>query len=235
MSFLDGYEDVNARIKRVRQEYPELRLVAYIEDIDLVAGYILVRAEAYKTYADDKPSAVDYAFEVRTERGVNANFFVENCVTSAYGRVIGLLSPGGAGRPTRQDMEKAQNVDPALNVRGAQGAVPTAAESIAALKTKLGAEEMPEAPKCVHGHRIFIEGVSSKTSKAYKGYLCPEKTKAKQCPAIWLRQYNEKWLTPEDYAEVVQEAGRNLDPQTEREPVPFELMSEAERAAHGGN
>jgi hypothetical protein len=128
MSFLDGYEDVNARIKRVRQEYPELRLVAYIEDLDLTAGYILVRAEAYKTYADDKPSAVDYAYEVRTERGVNANFFVENCVTSAYGRVIGLLSPGGAGRPTRQDMEKAQNVDPALHVRGAQGAVPTAAE-----------------------------------------------------------------------------------------------------------
>jgi hypothetical protein len=235
MSFLDGYEDVNARIKRVRQEYPELRLVAYIEDVDLIQGYILVRAEAYKNYTDDKPSAVDYAYEVRTERGVNANFFVENCVTSAYGRVIGLLSPGGAGRPTRQDMEKAQNVDPALNVRGAGGAVPSAAESINALKAKLGAVEMPEAPKCVHGHRIFLEGASSKTGKAYKGYLCPEKTKAKQCAPIWLRQYNDKWLTPEDYAEVVQEAGRNLDPVNQREPVPVELMSEAERAAHGTN
>jgi hypothetical protein len=235
MSFLDGYEDVNARIKRVRSEYPELRLVAYIEDIDLVQGYILVRAEAYKTYLDDKPSAVDYAYEVRTERGVNANFFVENCVTSAYGRVIGLLSPGGAGRPTRQDMEKAQTVNPAVNVRGAEGAIPSAGESIAALKAKLGAQEMPEPPKCVHGHRIFLEGTSSKNGKAYKGYLCPEKTKAKQCPAIWLRQYNEKWLTPEDYAEVVQEAGRNLDPHIEREPVPYEFMSDNEKAAHGGN
>ena len=110
MSFLDGYEDVNARIKRARAEFPTLRLVAYIEDIDLKNGYILVRAEAYKNYDDDKPTAVDYALEVRSDRGVNANFWVENCVTSAYGRVIGLLSPGGAGRPTRQDMEKVESV-----------------------------------------------------------------------------------------------------------------------------
>ena len=63
---------------------------------------------------------------------ISVGYLFRNCVTSAYGRVIGLLSPGGAGRPTRQDMEKAQNVDPALHVRGAQGAIPTAAESIAA-------------------------------------------------------------------------------------------------------
>ena len=42
MSFLDGYEDVNARIKRARAEFPGLRLVAYIEDIDLKNGYILI-------------------------------------------------------------------------------------------------------------------------------------------------------------------------------------------------
>jgi hypothetical protein len=65
MSFLDGYEDVNARIKRARAEFPTLRLVAYIEDIDLKNGYILVRAEAYKNYEDDKPSAIDYALEVQ--------------------------------------------------------------------------------------------------------------------------------------------------------------------------
>ncbi len=53
MSFLDGYEDVNARIKRARAEFPGLRLVAYIEDIDLKNGYILIRAEAYKNYEDD--------------------------------------------------------------------------------------------------------------------------------------------------------------------------------------
>ncbi len=93
MSFLDGYEDVNARIKRARTEYPGLRLVAYIEDIDLKNGYILIRAEAYKNYEDDKPSAVDYALEVRSERGVNANFWVENCVTSLQFHIAGNCTP----------------------------------------------------------------------------------------------------------------------------------------------
>ncbi len=78
----------------------------------------------YKTYDDDKPTAVDYALEVRSDRGVNANFWVENCVTSAYGRVIGLLTPGGAGRPTRQDMEKVEAIQAPLQTRGAGGAVP---------------------------------------------------------------------------------------------------------------
>jgi hypothetical protein len=44
MSFLDGYEDVNARIKRARTEFPGLRLVAYIEDIDLKNGTYLSKS-----------------------------------------------------------------------------------------------------------------------------------------------------------------------------------------------
>jgi len=235
MSFLDGYEDVNARIKRARAEFPGLRLIAYIEDIDLKNGYILIRAEAYKNYEDDKPSAVDYALEVRSDRGVNANFWVENCVTSAYGRVIGLLTPGGAGRPTRQDMEKVEAIQAPLHTRGAGGAIPTAAESISALKAKLGAEPMPEPPICKHGHRVLIEGTSNKTNKPYKGYLCPDKVKSNQCEPIWLRQYGDKWLSPTDHAEVLLEAGRNLDPITEREPVPDELLSESERASRAAN
>ena len=233
MSFLDGYEDVNARIKRARAEFPGLRLVAYIEDIDLKNGYILVRAEAYKNYEDEKPSAVDYALEVRSDRGVNANFWVENCVTSAYGRVIGLLSPGGVGRPTRQDMEKVDQAP--LQTRGAGGAIPSASESINALRAKLGAVEMPEPPICKHGHRVLLEGLSNKTGKPYKGYMCPEKVKGNQCDPIWLRQYGDKWLRPDDHAEVLLEAGRNLDPVAEREPVPDELLSNTERASRATN
>jgi len=234
MSFLDGYEDVNARIKRARTEYPGLRLVAYIEDIDLKNGYILVRAEAYKNYEDEKPSAVDYALEVRSDRGVNANFWVENCVTSAYGRVIGLLSPGGVGRPTRQDMEKVEAIQTPLQTRGAGGAVPSAAKSISALKAKLGAETMPEPPICTHGHRVLLEGIG-KTGRPYRGYMCSDKVKAKQCTPIWAKQYGDKWLMPDDHNEVVLEAGRNLDPIAEREPVPNELLSDTERANRATN
>lgn len=232
MSFLDGYEDVNARIKRARTEYPGLRLVAYIEDIDIKNGYILVRAEAYKTYDDEKPSAVDYAYELRSDRGVNANFWVENCVTSAYGRVIGLLTPGGVGRPTRQDMDKVEALQGPIQTRGAGGAIPTAAESINALKAKLGGEVLPEPPICTHGHRVLLEGIG-KTGRPYRGYMCSEKVKARQCAPIWAKQYGDKWLMPEDHSEVLLEAGRNLDPVSEREPVPQAFMSDSERAQHG--
>jgi hypothetical protein len=62
MSFLDNYEDVNTRIKRFRQEFPSGRLVATIEDMDLAAGWILIKAEAYREFEDHVPSAVDFAY-----------------------------------------------------------------------------------------------------------------------------------------------------------------------------
>ena len=42
MGFMDNYEDVNSRIKRFRAEFPSGRLIAFIEDIDLDKGTILV-------------------------------------------------------------------------------------------------------------------------------------------------------------------------------------------------
>ena len=229
-NFLEGYEDVNARITRARAEYPGLRLVAYIEDISLKDGYILVRAEAYKNYDDEKPSAVDYALEVRSDRGVNANFWVENCVTSAYGRVIGLLTPGGIGRPTRQDMDKAQSFT------GPTKPTITATKDLdlATLQTKLGAKELISEPRCKHGFRMLLEGIG-KTGAPYKGWMCREKVKANQCQPIWMRKYDAQWLMPEDYTEVITEAGLNLDPVAKREPVPEAFMSDSERAARGAN
>jgi hypothetical protein len=75
------------------------------------------------------------------------------------GALLACLAPGGVGRPTRQDMEKVEAIQAPLQTRGAGGAVPSAAESISALKAKLGAEVMPEPPICKHGHRVLIEGL----------------------------------------------------------------------------
>jgi hypothetical protein len=65
--------------------------------------------------------------------------------------------------------------------------------------------------------------------------MCSEKVKAKQCPPIWAKQYGDKWLMPDDHSEVLLEAGRNLDPVTEREPVPEAFMSDSERANRATN
>ena len=195
-NFLEGYEDVNARIIRARSEYPTLRLVAYIEDIDITKGYILVKAEAYKTYEDEKPSAVDYAFEMRSDRGVNLHFWVENAITSAYGRVIGLLTPGGIARSTKQDMEKvealsAKDVAPASDDLWATTA--SILTSIEAVKNELGGTLLKGKPECKHGVRVWKTGTSAKTGREWGNYSCIEKSKATQCEPIWYMQTSTGW------------------------------------------
>jgi len=198
-NFLEGYEDVNARIIRIRAEYPSLRLIAYIEDIDITKGYVLIKAEAYREYEDLVPSAVDYAYEVRSDRGVNQHFWVENAVTSAYGRVIGLLSPGGIARSTKQDMEKvealaAKDVAPDNSdfwaTNPAAAAIPTLAQAVTTLAETMGATE-PGVPSCNHGPRIWRSG--EKNGKAWGVYGCSEKVKANQCAPFWYMQTSTGW------------------------------------------
>ena len=194
-NFLEGYEDVNARIIRARSEFPSLRLIAYIEDIDITKGYVLIRAEAYKNYEDEKPSAVDYAFEMRADSGVNKNFWIENCSTSAYGRVLGLLTPGGIARSTRQDMEKvealsARDVAPVSDDLWATTPV---AQTIEAVKNELGGIYLQGKPECKHGPRVWREGFSTKTNKKWGNYSCTEKSKATQCEPVWYMQTSTGW------------------------------------------
>jgi hypothetical protein len=182
--FLDGYEDVNSRIKRFRAEYVSGRIETSIIDINMEKGFILVEARAFREYEDLFPSAIDFAFEVRSAHGVNQNFWVENCVTSAIGRCIGLLMPSDQ-RPTKQDMEKVERLEafPA----------PTTYEDVWAISETIkevafGVESgtlPPEAPTCQHGHMIFKEGTSPKSGKPYRGWVCSTKDKSFQCPARW--------------------------------------------------
>lgn len=231
MSFnLDNYEDVNARIKRFRAEFPSGRLEAYIEDIDIKGGTILVKALAYRSYEDEKPAAMDYAFEARDGSRINANWWVENAVTSAYGRVIGCLTPGDS-RPTRQDMERAKDLEDTHKkaLEAAHGGltaweveqmgkkreselyanpVPSMAEAIDALQAGLGAFPLPESPVCRHGHMIEKSGTNDKTGKAYHGYVCPSKSRQDQCQPLWWKQVGGQWMSPADYQEYLQERGR---------------------------
>jgi hypothetical protein len=195
-NFLEGYEDVNARIIRARSEFPSLRLVAYIEDIDITKGYVLIKAEAYKNYEDEKPSAVDYAFEMRADSGVNKNFWIENCSTSAYGRVLGLLTPGGIARSTRQDMEKVEALsakDIAAVSDDLWATTPTLAAGIEAVKNELGGIYLQGKPECKHGARIWKTGTSSKTGREWGNYSCIEKSKATQCEPVWYMQTSTGW------------------------------------------
>jgi hypothetical protein len=62
----------------------------------------------------------------------------------------------------------------------------TPKDAIAEIQSKLGGEIASESPICAHGHMLLKEGTSPKTGKAYRGYVCVEKTKAKQCSPVWM-------------------------------------------------
>jgi hypothetical protein len=189
MGFLDNYEDVNARIKRFRSEFPTGRLIAYIEDIDVIKGTVLVKAEAYREYEDALPSAVDYAFgNVAHLTNNMKKWLIEDTVTSAYGRVIGLLTPSEHARPTVQDMQKVENLpadsDPWSN-RAAIEDIPTMASAIGEIEQSLGGAQVAEPPRCPHGTMVWAEGTAKATGKPWAAYKCTEKNRANQCNPYW--------------------------------------------------
>jgi hypothetical protein len=69
--------------------------------------------ELYADKDDKVPVATGYAEEIKTDRGVNATSFVENCETSAIGRAIAncpLQAPASGPRPSRNEMQKVERL-----------------------------------------------------------------------------------------------------------------------------
>ena len=192
--FLDGYEDVAARIKRLHATFPTNRVETSIVDFNAQAGYILIECKIFREYEDEKPSAIDYAFgRVESYNPSMKRWFVEDTVTSAIGRCAGLLL-GSETRPTKQNMEQIETLPKAFvdkieddpwSKPFSEDGFATAASTIEEIASQLGGELIGEAPICKHGHRILKEGTSPKTGKPYRGHVCIEKSKANQCPAIW--------------------------------------------------
>jgi hypothetical protein len=194
MGFLDNYEDVASRIKRFWAAYPSGRIETHIIDFNAVAGYILIECRLFREYEDEKPSAIDFGFgRVESYQASMKRWFVEDTVTSAIGRAIGLLL-GSDTRPTQENMKQVENM-PAAFVNKveddpwskpfAEDGFATAATGIAEIVDQLGGEILAEAPQCKHGHMLLKQGTSPKTGKDYRGHVCVEKVKANQCPAIW--------------------------------------------------
>ena len=192
--FLDGYEDVAARIQRLHQTHPSNRVETRIIEFSAQHGYILVECKIFKEYEDEKPSAVDYAFgKVESYSPQMKKWFVEDTVTSAIGRAAGLLL-GSDKRPTLQNMQQVETMpaayvnkveeDPWSKPLREEGFT-TADEAVAMIESQLGGVLQGEAPVCKHGHMIIKEGKKANGDE-YKGWVCTERTRANQCKAIWL-------------------------------------------------
>lgn len=212
---LNDYEDVDTRIHKFYETYPDGAIHTELVLNDEEKNVVVFKAVAFRTYLDAMPSSIGYARGSRKDRGVDRDFWFENCETSAIGRCLANLSLSARGKRA-SSMEMARVADSKAAVEPAPIRVRTQAqkeflkttnpeaeiiwdttieppadlepESIFNEATKTVTEVLRavEIPKCVHGERILREGTGKKG--AYRGWVCPlpMKRKNEQCDGLWM-------------------------------------------------
>jgi hypothetical protein len=228
---LNDYEDVDTRIHKFYEKYPDGAIHTEEIHYDEKEGVVIFRAMAFRTYVDDKPSAIGYARGSRKDRGVDRDFWYENCETSSIGRCMANLSLSAKGKRASSlemakvaDAEASRGAKP-IRVRTEEQAaflkqnnpdneivwdttIEPPADVVSAfdnavdlIKTELKAEPVPT---CAHGVRTIREGSGAKG--AYKGYMCPlpYKRKAEHCAPIWMvLDPSGRWsFRPEDEGRI---------------------------------
>lgn len=106
---LADYVPVNERLEQFYSDHPGGRVLTAILEHEAEAGFILMRAEVYRTQEDNGPAATGHAFEYRAEGYVNKTSYIENCETSAVGRALALLGYEiKRGIASREEMQKVE-------------------------------------------------------------------------------------------------------------------------------
>lgn len=193
MGFLDNYLTVNQKVKLAHDKYPNHRLITEIVEIDLAAGWVLFKASFYKDDQCTEPTFTDFAYgHVNFYPNNMKRWFIEDTSTSVCGRVLAtaLALDEKPNRETMEQIERTKAKDMNPDDQGAWGiaaskqeSMPTASTAVKELEASLGSEVIAESPICEHGHMIFRTG--EKAGREWGGWFCVEKTKSKQCPAIW--------------------------------------------------
>ena len=120
---LQNYETVEERLVRWHAAYPDSQIITIMVHYD--AKTVVFRAEGL---VDGRIIACGHAEEVLGSSPVNKTSFVENCETSAIGRMIGN-SPIGTkpgARPSRQEMAKVERQGATIQPLTAHGGLATA-------------------------------------------------------------------------------------------------------------
>ena len=227
---LDNYEDVDSRIHKFYETYPDGAILTEQVLNDEEKGIVVFKAIAFRTYADNQPSATGFARGARKDRGVDRDFWYENCETSAIGRCLanlGLSAKGkrasslemakvndaksGGNQPIRVKSKEHKEFLNATNpgqevVWDTTGEPPAdvepAFENAANLVQQvLSAEPIP---RCKHGDRIVREGNGK--NGAYRGWMCPipMRQKAEQCKPIWMvLSPDGRWNYRDEDAELI--------------------------------
>ena len=190
---LQDYETVDSRLDKWWKEYPNGRLETEI--VESTTTRFIVICRLYKTEADNKPCATGLAMEVISDKGVNANFALPNCETSAIGRALANAGLSAKGkRPSREEMasvNRLQTVPQTFTVDRTEPLPLSNDEWIAAVQ-----RTPPNAPpECCAKGMTLRTGLSKTTKKEYYGYVCLDNIKEH---AVWAKQdATGSWFFPE--------------------------------------
>ena len=191
---LADYETVDSRLDKWNKEYPDGRLETEI--IEATNTRFIVICRLYKTEADNKACSTGLAMEVITDKGVNANFALPNCETSAIGRALANAGFSAKGkRPSREEMAsviRLQEAAPQTFSVDRTEPLPISNEDWIKAATKTA----PKAPPvcCAKGMTLRT-GLTKTTNKPYYGYVCLDNIKEH---AVWAKQdATGSWFFPE--------------------------------------
>ena len=160
---------------------------------------VIVVCELFRDSADEKPFATGHAKEVISDRGVNKDFALENCETSARGVAFKAANIGTEKNgPSREEMVKVVNKTnyspPGTRARAVEDVIRASFAADKKEPTVWSVGEVsnvipfapPAAQSCKHGAMKLMEGLSKTTQKPYYGYVCTA-AKAEQCAPKWAK------------------------------------------------
>ena len=105
---IQDYVTVAERIEKFYQRHENGRIVTHIVEHDAERGFILMRAEIYRSADDALPAATGHAYEFKSEGYVQRTSYIEVCETSSVGRALAMAGfEVRRGIASREEMEKA--------------------------------------------------------------------------------------------------------------------------------
>ena len=180
---------------------------------------VIVVCELFRDSSDAEPFATGHAKEVISDRGVNRDFALENCETSARGVAFKAANIGTEKNgPSREEMVRVneKQFKPKYSAPGSKSAAMEMALHIVEQKSANSAEgsgpvewsvgetvaQIGEVVAvnftCRHGDMVKKEGIAKATNKPYAGYVCTA-PKADQCDAKWAKLTAAgTWYWPDD-------------------------------------
>jgi hypothetical protein len=180
---------------------------------------VIVVCELFRESTDSQPFATGHAKEVISDRGVNRDFALENCETSARGVAFKAANIGTEKNgPSREEMVRVneKQFKPKYSAPGSKSAAMEMALHIVDQKSANSPEGSDPVEwsvgetvaqigevvavnfTCRHGDMVKKEGIAKATNKPHAGYVCTA-PKADQCDAKWAKLTAAgTWYWPDD-------------------------------------